>query len=350
MKWKVAIFLMMIGILIPKQSFAMLDFLDSVIKVGEQAEGAITKVEGIYEEVEKKLQEFTSKFDNVKKLRDKAKEYQKKVKDFNDTRKMIENGEYMAFYNKHLSTLQVPGTNKAATGGDTASPELEQQVALSYFSRTNQANDVQVAKAHKTNVNRQLVKNFSRSYANALAKRLEIQEHLKTVQEEMQNEKDNKSKDLPELQEKYRKLMGEVDHRWQDIMLFEANNIAFILEVAEANKRVDDISEVLGVDEATAQKSLQNMGGDLSKQLQQPNGATVGDYVNFVSDKVNQGENLYNKVKSGDYRGAYNSASDAKNTVDDYYKKWKEKQAAKKAAENGGEGGGGDADNGGETQ
>lgn len=349
MKWKVTIFLMMIGILIPKQSFAMLDFLDSVVKIGEQAEGVVTKVESVYESVEKKLQELSSKFDNVKKLRDKAKEYQQKAKEFNDARKMIENGEYMAFYNKHLSNVQIPGTNKAATGGDTPSPELEQQMAMSYFSRTNVANDVQVAKARKTNINRQIVKNFSRSFANALVERRVIQKQMAEEAKRIE-EQYYVNKDVPAAQEKYRLLSQTANFRWLEMMTFEASTIASVLEVTELNKRVDDISEILGVDEETAQKSMQEMGGDLSQQMQQPNGKTVGDYVNFASDKVNQAESLYNKVKSGDYRGAYDSASDAKNTVDDYYKQWKEKQAAKKAAQNGGEGGGGDAGSGGETQ
>lgn len=347
MRRMMIIFIIMLGILIPEQSFAMLDFLDSVVKVGEQAEGSITKIESIYESVEKKLQEFSSKFDNVKKLREKAKKVQQQVKKVNETRKQIENGDYVSLYNTHLSNVQIPGTNKAANSGDNATPELEQQVAMSYFSRTNQANDVQVAKAKKTNLNRKIVKNFSANYANALTQRRSLQKQSQEVAKELES-KDGESKDVPELLEKYGAVLDRADNHWIDILRFEATSVSTVLEVTEMNKRIDDISEIIGVDEATAAKAMSKNGGDLT--LQQPQGGvTVGEVVNSVSDKVNTATDIYNKVSSGDYRGAYDATSTASDTVNDYYKQWKAKKAAEEAA-NGADGGSGAGTGGGTNE
>ncbi len=331
-------FIIMLGIILPKQSFAMLDFLDSVIKIGEKAEGAITKVESVYESVEKKLQEFSSKFDNVKKLREKAKKVQQQVKKANETRKQIESGDYVSLYNTHLSNVQIPGTNKAANGGDNATPELEQQVAMSYFSRTNQANDVQLAKARKTNLNREIVKNMSANYGNALARRRALQKEADDIAKEMES-KDGNSKDVPELMEKYKNILQRADYHWIDILRFEATSVSTVLKVTEMNKRVDDISEIIGVDEETAIKTVNDNGGSLLNRQSQ-GGVTIGDVVNSVGDKVNTATDIYNKVSSGDYRGAYDATSTASDTVNDYYKQWKAKKAAEEAAGDSGAGGG----------
>lgn len=370
MKRIIVIFIMIISLMLPKNAAASFDFLKNFLEIIGLSEEDITSVVNDYVEHEIGLQELTTDLKN-----------QKYVKQISGISSQVSNlkdpsiSGYAEFLNSSLSNLQWPGLDAATDAGGYTTPQTKKQTALSYFKKQHVRNDVQVNLAKDIAINNLAIENLAIDYGNGLSMRYNLQQEMKKLADE-ENAQDS-GDDVQALEWNYGVIARRANHRWLEILRFEASHIASMLESQENSVRIDDMSEVLGEDAADAMQNLQEQGArtpesgsngmDSGKAANAAKAAEaaqkagqaaqiaergiqaiknkdyssafssmsslygdtnpkVAETLNRVSGNVSTGQYLYNDVSNGNYESTAAAAFDAGK---DYYNQQKAKNAAK---------------------
>ncbi len=299
MKKYILTFVVTIGLLLPKDALAMLDFLKDLVEFLENCQEQVTRVVDDYNKYQMQLQEYTTTMDNVKKYKKMA----QKAVDTGRKVRRVASGDYSEFFNTKLSSLQWPGLDAASDAGEYVTPQVKRQVALSYFKKRHTNKDIETTAAKDEAMNNLGIDNLAIDYANALSKRKNMLDELEKDSDDEEDSDDGK--DVNELEQKYGVVNRRANHRWQDIVMFEASHISNTLKPKANNIRVDDMSEVIGEDAKEAATELQNQGVRIPENGSNGffrDNVTVGDVYRLATSGIDA-------LKRQDYSSAFNSMS-----------------------------------------
>lgn len=312
MKKHILIFAMVISILLPKEAAATFDFLKNIIGELKLSQEEVTGLADSYVTYEMSLQQKTSDSKQVNKIK-KALSYVGQSAEYAYAAYSIWKGGYSEFYNTKLSNLQWPGIDASSDIGEYTTPQLKKQVVLSYFKVKHVDNDVQTTVANDETNNKLRIENLSVDYANGLAARKRLQnktkDELKPDSEKGLSDTKNSGKDIRVLEWNYGVVMRRANHRWIDIVRFEASNISNTLQAKVNTIRLDDASEIIGENAEDAARELQKKGARV------PESGSNGIFGKFGKDMtlgqvVNYIDRGLEALKSRDYSSAFNSLSD----------------------------------------
>lgn len=363
--------MMVLGIMLPKNAAASFDLFKDFIEIIGISEEDITVVVNEYIGNQIDLQEKTTDTANQKAAKKLSRNAIKMANAKRQGRSGLDLVDYTEFYNTKLSNLQWPGIDAATDAGEYTTPQTKKQTALSYFKKQHVRNDVQVNLAKDIAINNMAIDNLAIDYANGLSTRYNLQEEMKQLASE-ENPADS-GEDIQTLEWNYSVVMRRANHRWLDILRFEASNTANELKNQANGIRVDNMSELIGEDVSEAEQQLHDQGvripesgssgvnsnsdnggksggwagdlsvGDVARSAQQgidaiknKNFSTafdsmsslysgsnsnpkVAETLNKISGKVSTGQNVYNNAANENYEGAASTLYDeGKGYYDDY--------------------------------
>lgn len=309
MKKKIATFLIALLVLFPKTSRADLDILSIFQDVLKTFQEKMNTVVHTYLGYQINLQELALNGDIVEQLKSQVKnELDARSAAFLGDLKNQAGGAFNEFLNTRLNNVSLPGVASGVNLGAYVSPQLKQQVGLTYFKRQNVQNDVQVTVAADLKNNNLLVENLAIIFANGLVNRKKLMDEAVSIKEsdEKQESEDKESNpDVNTVKWRYGETLRRANHRWLEIMGFEAAYRKTLSEMLMTGVRIDDISEIIGEDE---KKALENMATDTNQQGNPLNANNPLGGLNST-DIGNLGKNILNDIKNGNYSNAFNNAA-----------------------------------------
>ena len=379
MKKSIPVIIAVISFLLPKNAAASFDLFKDFIEIIGISEEDVTVAVNEYIGHQIDLQEKTTDTANQKAVKKLSRNAIKMANAKRQGRNGLDLVDYTEFYNTKLSNLQWPGIDAATDAGEYTTPQTKKQTALSYFKKQHVRNDVQVNLAKDIAINNMAIDNLAIDYANGLSTRYNLQEEMKRLASD-ENPNDS-GEDIQTLEWNYSVVMRRANHRWLDILRFEASNTANELKNQANGIRVDNMSELIGEEVSEAEEQLHNQGvripengssgvssgsdsngksggwagnltvGDVARNAQQGinaiknknfstafdsmsalyGGASsnpkVTETLNKISGKVSTGQNVYNNAANENYEGA---ASTLYDEGKGYYDNYKAKQNAGK--------------------
>ena len=303
MKKKIATLLVALLVLFPKTSRADLDILSIFQDVLKTFQEKMNTVVHTYLGYQINLQELALNGNIVEQLKSQVKqELDARSAAFLGDLKNQAGSAFNEFLNTRLNNVSLPGVASGVNLGSYVSPQLKQQVGLTYFKRQNVQNDVQVTVATDLKNNNLLVENLAIIFANGLVNRKKLMDEAASIKEEddKQEKEDKESNpDVNTVKWRYGEALRRANHRWLEIMGFEAAYRKTLSEMLMTGGRIDDISEIIGEDE---KKAMENMASGAN----QPNNPLGG--IN-PADLGNIGKNILNDIKNGNYSNAFNNAA-----------------------------------------
>ena len=309
MKKKIATLLVALLVLFPKTSRADLDVLSIFQDVLKTFQEKMNTVVHTYLGYQINLQELALNGNIVEQLKAQVKnELNARSAAFLGDLKNQAGSAFNEFLNTRLSNVSLPGIASGVNLGEYVSPQLKQQIGLTYFKRQNVQNDVQVTVATDLKNNNLLVENLAIIFANGLVNRKKLMDEAASIKEEDdKQEKDDKESnpDVNTVKWRYGEALRRANHRWLEIMSFEAAYRKTLSEMLMTGGRIDDISEIISEDE---QKAMENMANNPNQQGNPLNTNNPLGGIN-PADLGNIGKNILNDIKNGNYSNAFNNAA-----------------------------------------
>ncbi|MBQ8481884.1 MAG: hypothetical protein IJ532_05070 [Alphaproteobacteria bacterium] len=312
-KRMLAIFIAAALVVFPKTSKADLDVLsiaqDQITSITEKV-GAIVKK---YTQIQASLQELSLNRNIVSQLKDKVKsELKSRAMAFYGDLKDMAMAEGMAFLKTSLSSVSLPGVGQYIDLGGFINPKLTVAVGKTYLKKKHKKNDVQSTVAQDERSNNLMIDNLSVLFANSLVRRKQIIEEDpcscvaeagRDCSEEKQKCEDqekefNEMSDINVVKNKQYGVMLNANHRWLKIKEAVAMYAKMKGEAMMNQGNIDDISAITG--EIEDEEEEDDTGEDAVQALMQ-NKINPLDLTNSVKDSLN-------KIKSGDYTGAFAGA------------------------------------------
>ena len=391
MKKSIPVIIAVISFLLPKNAAASFDIFKDFIEIIGLSEEDVSVAVDEYIKYEVELQEKTTDTANQKMAKKLARNAIKAANTQRENRNFLDIMDYTEFYNTKVSNFQWPGLDAATDAAEYTTPQTKKQTALSFFKQRHVRDDVVVNMAKDAAINNLAIENLAIDYANGLSARYNLQEEMKKLSNE-ENFTDS-GKDIQQLETNYGVIMRRANHRWLDVLRFEASHIVNMLVEQANNVRLDDVSEVIGEDVSAAAQHLREQGvrtpehgssggdwtragntgssgglndltvGDIARNvssgieaLKNKNyssafdsmsslygGASsnpkVAETLSKISGKVATGQNVYNNASNENYEGA---ASTVYDEGKGYYDQYKADKKAK--SDNNGATGGNDND------
>lgn len=304
MKKKIATLLVVLLVLFPKTSRADLDVLSIFEDVLKTFQEKMNTVVHTYLGYQINLQELALNGDIVEQLKSKVKgELDTRANAVLGDLKNQANSSFMEFLNTRLNNVSLPGITSGINLGSYVSPQLKQQVGLTYFKRQNVQNDVQVTVAADLKNNNLLVDNLGVIFANGLVNRKKLMTETANIKEE--DEKEEANPDVNTVKWRYGEILRRANHRWLEIMGFEAAYRKALSEMQMTGGRMDDISEIIGEDEKKAMENMAANATQTGNPLNATNPLGAMNPMDFGSMISNFGEN----IKNGNYAEAFGSAA-----------------------------------------
>ena len=314
MKKYIIAVILVVGLLLPQKAKAELDFLVDLIKGFENIQGEVSTFVQEYVAYQVKLQEGTTDSENLEKVK-KIMEVVNKAQDGDYMGAALTaifgsdiSGDYSEFFNTKISNLQWPGLNLLTEAGEYTTPQNKHQVLLSYFKKSHVKDDLKVTKEKDEAIDNLTRENMAIDYANATKAVLELQEESKKLakpdSEKGKKELKNSGEDLRVLENNYAIVMRRANHRWQDVVMFEASNISNVLKISANNVSVDELSETLGEDAGEVVENISDQVKQKGGKIQEK--GSNGAIVDGVLDTATAGIRAISKK---DYSGAFGSFS-----------------------------------------
>ncbi len=312
MKKSIPVIIAVISFLLPKNAAASFDLFKDFIELIGISEEDVTVALDEYIEHQIDLQEKTTDTANQKAAKKLARNATKMVNNKRQGRSGLDLVDYTEFYNTKLSNLQWPGMDAATDAGEYTTPQTKKQTALSYFKKQHVRNDVQINLAKDIAINNMAIENLATDYANGLTTRYDLQEEMKQLASE-DNSTDS-GEDIQTLEWNYSVVMRRANHRWLDIVRFEASNTVNELRNQANSIRVDDMSEIIGEDVSEAVEELQNQGvrtPESGSSGVQNNGGKSGDWAGnlTVGDVAQSAQQGIDAIKNKNFSEAFDSMS-----------------------------------------
>lgn len=257
MRKKIATLLVALLVLFPKTSKADLDILSIFEDALKTFQEKMNTVVHTYLGYQINLQELTMNGDIVNQLKSQVQsELQSRGAAFLQNATSGLASDFPEFLNTRLSGVSLPGINSHLNLGSYVSPQLKQQIGQAYFKRQNVNNDVQVNMALDLQNNNLQVDNLGVIFANALVNRKRLMTETANIKKE--DEEEQKNPDVKTVMWRYGEILRRANHRWLEILSFEAAYRKTLSEMLLTGVRIDDLSEIIGEDEKDL---LKNIGG-----------------------------------------------------------------------------------------